>query len=251
MKYLYHRVVWIAFALKVRAVQPLRKILLKDVSELELLSAHLHCSFPPSFPSFISFVLPSFLLSNCFSLPPFCPLITLSRFPPSVPLPSQPSLRSSSLPPSQSPLSSPLPFNSTFTPLNFSFSLSFPPYSLLSFSFLLSFSSSLPSSFSLPLSLPPPFFSLPLPIHPIPPSPLFNFSFPLFLRPSLSSSLPSRYPESLAFHTLVKDMFFSAMQLANMGYEHKIFRQMLKLICSLLLNKTLKQAFSCNSVLKN
>ena len=49
----------------------------------------------------------------------------------------------------------------------------------------------------------------------------------------------------------VKDMFFSAMQLANMGYEHKIFRQMLKLICSLLLNKTLKQAFSYTSLLKN
>ena len=40
--------------------------------------------------------------------------------------------------------------------------------------------------------------------------------------------------------TLVKDMHFLAMQLANMGHEHKIFRQRLKLICSLLLNKTLE-----------
>ena len=41
------------------------------------------------------------------------------------------------------------------------------------------------------------------------------------------------------------------MIFATMGYQHKIFRQILKLICSSLLNKTLEQAFSYNSVLKN
>ena len=51
--------------------------------------------------------------------------------------------------------------------------------------------------------------------------------------------------------SLVKDSCFLAMIFATMGYQHKIFRQILKLICSSLLNKTLEQAFSYNSVLKN
>ena len=112
---------------------------------------------------------------------------------------------------------------------------------------------SLQSSSTLPNFLP---LSLSPFIHPIPLSPPFNFSFfsspsPLSLRPSLPSSLPSRYPASFAFYTLVKDSCFLAMIFATMGYQHKIFRQILKLICSSLLNKTLEQAFSYNSVLKN
>ena len=137
-------------------------------------------------------------------------------------------------------------------PLPFFPSSSTPTYFLPSFHPFLC--PSLPSSSTLPNFLP---LSLSPFIHPIPPSPPFNFSFFLFplsslsLRPSLSSSLPSRYPASFAFYTLVKDLCFLAIIFTPMSYQYKIFRQILKLICSSLLNKTLQQAFSYNSVLKN
>ena len=148
----------------------------------------------------------------------------------------------------------PSPFPCYFSPYDSSAFLSVLLHSFLFSSLLPFIPLSLSPIFLHPPNLPP---SLTLSLHPSHTSlSSFQFLVFLFLLSSLSSSfsfllLPSRYPASFAIYTLVKELCFLAMIVATMGHQHKIFGQILKLICSTLLNKTLEQAFSYNSVLKN